>query len=138
MTKFALSHIAIACPELEKIAAKLQTLSLEIESFHDVTSEKVKVGMVPVAVSNEFRIELLEPTSDDSPIKKFLLKKPEGGIHHICFEVNEIEKWEVLLCQKGFEVLPPGIRKGARGKVLFIHPKSLGGVLTELEEIKQP
>ena len=135
MNKVALSHIAIACSELEKIAAKLQALSLEIDSFHDVPSEKVKVGMIKTEVSKNFRIEVLEPTSPDSPIAKFLTKKPDGGIHHLCFEVTDITKWDAVLRQKGYEVLPPGIRKGARGRVLFIHPKSMGGVLTELEEI---
>jgi methylmalonyl-CoA/ethylmalonyl-CoA epimerase len=130
-----LSHVAIACPNLQEVAKKLKELALEIEKIHDVPTEKVKAAMIPAEVSESFRIELLEPTDPQSPISKFLEKKPQGGIHHICFEVEAIEKWEKKLREKGFEVLPPGIRKAARGKALFIHPKSIGGVLVELEEI---
>ena len=134
--KIELSHIAIACPTIAQIAEKLKTLALSIEAVHEVPSEKVKAAMIPVDVSSHFRIELLEPTQGDSPISKFLAKRPDGGIHHVSFEVTQIEKWETLLKESGFEILPPGIRKAARGKALFIHPKSIGGVLVELEEIK--
>ncbi len=133
-----LSHIALACPEISKIAEKLKSLALEVETIHDVPTEKVKAAMVPVEVSPEFRIELLEPTSSDSPISKFLSKRPEGGMHHVCFEVEGLERWKTTLEKAGLEVLPPGIRKAARGKALFIHPRSLGGVLVELEEIVNP
>jgi len=133
--KIELSHIAIACPEIKKVAEKLKILSLNIAEVHEVPTEKVKAAMLPVDVSPNFRLELLEPTQTDSPISKFLLKRPEGGIHHVSFEVNQIEKWQEVLSVAGFEVLAPGIRKGARGKALFIHPKSMGGVLVELEEM---
>jgi methylmalonyl-CoA/ethylmalonyl-CoA epimerase len=133
--KLELSHIALACPAIAQLAEKLKVLSLKIETIHEVPTEKVKAAMLPVGVSEHFRLELLEPTQPDSPISKFLAKRPEGGIHHVSFEVTQIEKWYSLLTQEGFEVLPPGIRKAARGKALFIHPKSMGGVLVELEEI---
>ena len=130
-----LSHIAIACPEISTLAAKLKVLALEVESVHDVPSERVKAAMMPVEVSPHLRIELLEPTSQDSPIAKFLEKKPSGGIHHLCFEVSQLEKWLPILQKAGLEVLPPGIRPAARGRALFLLPKSMGGVLVELEEI---
>ena len=130
-----LSHIAIACPGIEKVAEQLKALSLSITETHDVPTEKVKAAMLPVGISKDLRIELLEPTSPDSPISKFLAKRPDGGIHHLCFEVKGLEKWEILLTQKGMTVLQPGIRKAARGRALFIHPKNMGGVLVELEEI---
>lgn len=130
-----LSHIAIASPSIEKIADKLRSLSLQISEFHDVPSEKVRAGMVSVKFSRHFRIELLEPTEENSPISKFLNKRPLGGIHHLCFEVSGIEQWVKQLQEAGLEILPPGIRKGSRGRALFIHPKSMGGVLIELEEI---
>lgn len=133
--KLELSHIAIACPEIAAVAEKLKVLSLSISENHEVPSEKVRAAMLPVDVSGHFRLELLEPTEADSPISKFLAKRPQGGIHHVSFEVTQIEKWESLLKSSGFEILPPGIRKAARGKALFIHPKSMGGVLVELEEI---
>ncbi|NBX69063.1 MAG: methylmalonyl-CoA epimerase [Proteobacteria bacterium] len=133
--KLELSHIAIACPAIQQLADKLKALALEIEVTHDVPSEKVKAAMLPVNVSEHFRLELLEPTDPNSPISKFLSKRPDGGIHHVSFEVSQIEQWQTLLLNSGFEILPPGIRKGARGKALFIHPKSMGGVLVELEEM---
>lgn len=133
--KLKLSHIAIASPEVSAAAEKLLALGLKIEDTHEVPTEKVRAAMVPVDFSPEFRLELLEPTATDSPIAKFLEKRPNGGIHHLCFEVQDIEQWETRLKAKGFEILPPGIRKAARGRALFIHPKSFAGVLVELEEI---
>lgn len=130
-----LSHIAIAAPKIEDVAAKLRLLELKVQETHDVPTEKVKAAMIPVGFSPHFRIELLEPTAGDSPIAKFLEKKPSGGLHHLCFEVTGLDRWLEVLKQSGFEVLNPGIRKAARGRALFIHPKSIGGVLVELEEI---
>lgn len=133
--KLELSHIAIACSSLQRVAERLQLLSLKIAENHSVPTEKVQAAMIPVGVSPHFRIELLEPTSVDSPISKFLEKRPDGGIHHVCFEVQRLEEWKTLLEKEGIQVLPPGIRKAARGKAIFLHPKSMGGVLVELEEI---
>lgn len=132
-----LSHIAVACPEIKEIAKKLEALSLNLTEIHEVPTEKVKAGMVPLKVSDEFCLEALEPLSSDSPISKFLEKKPQGGIHHLSFEVEHLEAWEKKLKEAGLEILPPGIRKAARGRALFIHPKSFAGVLVELEEIGQ-
>lgn len=130
-----LSHIAIAAPKIEEVAAKLRLLELKVQETHEVPTEKVRAAMIPVGFSSHFRIELLEPTATDSPIAKFLEKKPSGGLHHLCFEVTGLDRWLDVLKQSGFEVLNPGIRKAARGRALFIHPKSIGGVLVELEEI---
>lgn len=134
--KIELSHIAIACPSVQKIADRLKTLSLQITENHEVPTEKVRAAMIPCEISPDFRIELLEPTSKESPISKFLEKRPDGGIHHIAFEVDDIEQWLPLLEKDGIQVLAPGIRKAARGKAIFLHPKSMGGVLVELEEIE--
>ncbi len=131
----SLSHVAVATPKVETVLKQLQALSLEVEGTHDVPSEKVIAAMIPVAVSSEFRIELLEPTDSSSPISKFLEKRPNGGIHHLAFEVTQLDKWVEKLNAAKVEILPPGIRKGARGRVLFIHPKSMGGMLVELEEL---
>ncbi len=133
--KLRLSHIAIACPAIDAVAAKLGALSLEVAETHVVPTEKVRAAMMPVEVSEHLRIELLEPTDAESPIAKFLAKRPGGGVHHLSFEVTRIESWLETLRTRGVEVLPPGIRSAARGKALFIHPKSMGGVLVELEEI---
>ena len=131
-----LSHIAIACPNIADICEKLAVISLRVKETHEVPSEKVRAAMVPIVPSEKLCIELLEPLTEDSPISKFLEKKPNGGIHHLSFQVEGIEKWEKELRNAGLEVLPPGIRKAARGKALFIHPKSFGGILVELEQIE--
>ncbi len=130
-----LSHIAIACPDIQILAEKLEKLGLRESERHEVPSERVSASMIPVKISKHFRIELLEPTGEDSPIAKFLQKRAKGGIHHICFEVSGLDDWNQRLTVAGIEVLAPGIRKGARGRVLFIHPRSMGGTLVELEEI---
>jgi len=135
MSTVKLSHIAIACPQMNEVARRLAALSLKVAEQHEVPTEKVKAAMIPVEVSPELRIELLEPTGQDSPIAKFLEKKPAGGLHHISFEVTGIEKWVDILTREKIEIIAPGIRKAARGRALFIHPKSMGGVLVELEEI---
>lgn len=133
-----LSHIALACPEIEVVAKQLGALALKIAETHDVPTEKVKAAILPVEVSKDLRIELLEPTSADSPIAKFLAKRPGGGLHHLSFEVDELEAWHKVLLDSGLEVIAPGIRKAARGRALFIHPRCMGGVLVELEEIHSP
>ena len=134
--KVELSHIAIANPKISEIMEKLKVLALEVEKVHDVPTEKVKAAMIPVRVSKQFRIEILEPTDPQSPISKFLEKRPDGGIHHICFEVQHLEQWVEVVEKAGMQILPPGIRKAARGRAVFIHPKNIGGVLVELEELE--
>jgi methylmalonyl-CoA/ethylmalonyl-CoA epimerase len=129
-----LSHIAIAAPQLSEVLKKLEVLGLKLAERHSVPSEKVEVAMLPVEISEAFRIEILEPTHTDSPIAKFLEKKPLGGMHHLCFEVEGLDRWLDVVREAGLEVLAPGIRKAARGRAFFIHPKSLFGVLVELEE----
>jgi methylmalonyl-CoA/ethylmalonyl-CoA epimerase len=135
MESISLSHIAIACPEIQKVARRLRALALEIAETHEVPSEKVTAALIAVKVSDSFRIELLEPTTPDSPVSRFLAKRSEGGLHHVAFEVEHLERWEKRLKEEGLEILPPGIRKAARGRALFIHPRSIGGVLVELEEL---
>jgi len=130
-----LSHIAVACPEIEGLLQKFRLIELEVQEIHDVPTEKVRAAMLPVMASDQLCVELLEPLEQDSPIAKFLEKKPQGGIHHLSFQVNHLEKWKDKLESHGLTVLPPGIRKAARGQALFIHPKCFGGILVELEEI---
>jgi len=132
--KISLSHIAIASSQIDAVTSQLKSLWLTPEPTQEVPSEKVNVAMVPVAVSPHFRIELLEPSGSNSPIGKFLEKRPNGGLHHLCFEVENLIEWEKRLTEAGVEVLAPGIRKAVRGNALFIHPKCMGGVLVELEE----
>lgn len=133
----SLSHIAIAVPSIHDVMKRLKALSFEVDARHKVADEKVDVAFVPVEVSDHFRIELVEPSSSDSPIAKFLAKRPQGGLHHLCFQVEDIKNWKKTLDSLGVEVLAPGIRKAARGLALFIHPREMGGVLIELEEIHE-
>ncbi|MBI4405368.1 MAG: VOC family protein [Deltaproteobacteria bacterium] len=134
-----LSHIAIACPQIEFVMKQFERLGLELEAERsvEVASEKVKVAFVPIEPSDELRIELLQPTADSSAVAKFLSDRPKGGLHHLSFEVSNIDQWKVRLENAGVEILPPGLRKGARGTILFIHPRSMGGVLVELEQLIQ-
>ncbi len=133
----SLSHIAIACPSINEMAARLEAIRLKVEAIHEVKSERVRAAFVPVVVSDQFRIELVEPTDIDSPIGKFLQTRPKGGLHHLSFRVENIDKWKSVLEAGGITIIPPGIRDGARGRALFIHPREMAGVLIELEELNE-
>ena len=124
-------HIAIAVKNLEEALKNYQKIlkvdHLEIE---EVPNEKVKVAML---VLQDTRIELMEPTSPDSPISKFLQERGEG-IHHIAITADDIEKDVERASANGMKLLG-GLRSGSYGrKITFIHPKSLHGVLTEFCE----
>lgn len=81
------------------------------------------------------KIELLHPLGENSPIKNFLQKNPKGGIHHICLEVDDIHLAMKEVKEKGITVIDPQPKIGAHGKpVVFLHPKSMNGVLVELEQ----
>jgi len=129
------NHIAIAVPDLPKASAEWRgrlgaTLSDPLpQPEHGVTVVFISLGNT--------KIELLEPLGTDSPIGRFLEKNPEGGIHHICFEVEDILTARDHLIKEGARVLGDGNPKiGAHGKpVLFIHPKDITGTLIELEQI---
>lgn len=131
-----LSHIAIATPEISQAVMKLEKINLKLKKQKEVPSEKVMTAFIPIEASSHLAIELLEPLSSESPISKFLENKPKGGLHHLCFEVDNIEKWFQILKEEKIEVLAPGVRISAHGKALFIHPKEMSGVLIELEQIQ--
>jgi methylmalonyl-CoA/ethylmalonyl-CoA epimerase len=124
-------HVAIAVNNVDEALKNYQKIfnidRLEIEV---VPGEKVKVAMLDL---EDTRIELMEPTGDDSPIKKFLVEHGEG-IHHIAVTAEDIEKDVARASENGMRILGE-VRSGSYGrKVTFIHPKSLNGVLTELCE----
>lgn len=126
-----LDHIGIATPDLEN-APFFKTLGLAHLGVEEVISEKVKVSFFDTL--NSARIELLEPTSVDSPIAGFLTKRGPG-IHHICFRVKGIEALVTHLKQAGVQLINEVPRAGAHNcRVVFIHPRSTGGVLIELSE----
>ncbi|HEY0457768.1 MAG TPA: methylmalonyl-CoA epimerase [Pyrinomonadaceae bacterium] len=125
-----INHLGIATRGIEE-ALKFWEDALGLENVHTETVEdqKVRVAMLPVG---ESRIELLEPTSDDSPIAKFLEKRG-GGIHHIAVEVEDIEAALAKLKRAGARLIDETPRIGAEDcLVAFVHPASSGGVLLEL------
>jgi len=125
-----INHLGIATKGIDE-ALKFWSDALGLENVHTevVEDQKVRVAMLPIG---ESRIELLEPTSDDSPISKFLEKRG-GGIHHIAVEVEDIEASINTLKAKGMRLIDERPRTGAEGcLVAFVHPSSANGVLLEL------
>jgi methylmalonyl-CoA/ethylmalonyl-CoA epimerase len=125
-----INHLGIATKGIDE-ALGFWADALGLENVHTeiVEDQKVRVAMLPLG---ESRIELLEPTSDDSPISKFLEKRGPG-IHHIAVEVDDIEKALAQLKEKGMRLIDESPRIGAEGcLVAFVHPSSANGVLLEL------
>ena len=125
-----INHLGIATKGIDE-ALKFWENALGLENVHTETVEdqKVRVAMLPIG---ETRIELLEPTSEDSPISKFLEKRG-GGIHHIAVEVEDIEASLAKLKSQGMRLIDESPRIGAEGCLIaFVHPSSNGGVLLEL------
>ena len=130
MKVIRIDHLGIAVPRLEVALEAYRALGFEVESVHDVDTEKVRAAFLPVG---ESRLELLEPTDPDSVIARFLQKR--SGLHHGCVLVDDIEAALSELKQKGVELLDQAPRPGAGGsRVAFIHPRSAGGVLLELKQ----
>lgn len=130
-----LNHVAIAVPDLEAAAALYRnTLGAEVGAPQDEPDHGVTV--IFIALPNT-KIELLYPLGDNSPIASFLERNPAGGIHHICYEVEDILAARDKLKADGARVLGTGEPKiGAHGKpVLFLHPKDFTGTLVELEQV---
>jgi methylmalonyl-CoA/ethylmalonyl-CoA epimerase len=129
-----LNHVAIAVPDIAKAAAQYrQTLGADVaEAF---AQPEHGVTVVFITLPNT-KIELLEPLGEASPIAAFLDRNPSGGIHHICYEVDDIIVARDRLKASGARVLGDGSPKiGAHGKpVLFLHPKDFNGTLVELEQ----
>lgn len=129
-----LNHIAIATPDLMAASALYRdTLGAEVSAPVDLPEHGVTTVFVTLPNT---KVELLAPLGDSSPIAKFLADRPEGGIHHMCYEVADILQARDRLRAQGKRILGDGEPKtGAHGKpVLFLHPKDFGGVLIELEQ----
>jgi methylmalonyl-CoA/ethylmalonyl-CoA epimerase len=130
-----LNHVAIAVPNLEEAANLYRTaLGAKVGDPQDEPDHGVTVVFIELPNT---KIELLYPLGENSPIQGFLDKNPSGGIHHVCYEVDDILAARDHLKATGLRVLGDGEPKiGAHGKpVLFLHPKDLNGTLTELEQV---
>ena len=130
-----LNHVAIAVPDLEAAAAQYRdTLGAKVGDPQDEPDHGVTVVFIELPNT---KVELLFPLGQHSPINGFLEKNPSGGIHHICYEVDDIIAARDTLKASGARVLGDGEPKiGAHGKpVLFLHPKDFTGTLVELEQV---
>ena len=128
-----INHIAIAVNNIEEAAKFYQTvLGLDLSGVEVVAAQKTRVGFFRIGESN---IELVQPSESNSPLVKFLETKGQG-IHHICFEVDDVEAEVKAYLEKGATLIDQKPRPGAHNtKVAFIHPKSSNGVLIELCEL---
>lgn len=126
-----LDHISIAVSNLDE-GLKIYENLLGIKASHveTVADQGIKAAMIVVG---NVEIELIEPISPDSAVAKFLEKKGEG-VHHICFEVDDVDKELESLAARGVDLIDKQGRKGLAGKIGFLHPRSTKGVLVELAQ----
>ncbi|RIA97110.1 Glyoxalase/Bleomycin resistance protein/Dihydroxybiphenyl dioxygenase [Glomus cerebriforme] len=131
-----LNHVAIAVPNLDN-AVNFYKNILGVEQVSEAVPQP-EHGVYTVFVNlGNTKIELLHPYGEKSPIHNFLEKNKNGGIHHICIEVNNVSKAVKDLLGKGIRPLDPEPKIGAHGNpVVFLHPKDCGGVLVELEQVE--
>jgi methylmalonyl-CoA epimerase len=126
-----IDHLGIAVKSLEAAKSIYEKLGLTISPEETVEQEQVRVVMVPVG---ESRLELLEATSEDSTIAKFIAKRGEG-LHHVCLKVPDLPAAVARLKKDGVRLVSDEIKTGAGGhRYVFVHPSSAGGVLLELME----
>ncbi len=129
-----LNHVAIAVPDLgAAVAVYRDTLGAQVSEAEALPEHGVTVVFVDLGNT---RVELMAPLGEDSPIAKFIENNPTGGMHHVCYEVDDIIAARDKLKDQGVRVLGDGEPKtGAHGKpVLFLHPKDFAGTLIELEQ----
>jgi methylmalonyl-CoA/ethylmalonyl-CoA epimerase len=130
-----LNHVAIAVPDLERATQNYrETLGARVSAAKPEPDHGVTVVFVELPNT---KIELLQPLGANSPIAKFLERNPDGGIHHLCYEVEDIIAARDQLEARGARVLGDGnLKIGAHGKpVLFLHPKDFAGTLIEIEQV---
>jgi methylmalonyl-CoA epimerase len=126
-----IDHIGIVVHDIQQALAAYETaLGLPLLEIVEVPDQKVDVAFLPIGESN---IELVQPLTDDTGIAKFLARRGEG-IHHICIEVPDIEAALAQLKEHEVRLIDEVPRQGAHGRVAFVHPKAMHGVLVELIE----
>jgi methylmalonyl-CoA epimerase len=129
--EFSIDHLGIAVKSLTTAKSIYEKLGMDVSPDETVEHEKVRLVMVPIG---ESRIELLEATSDDSTIARFIAKRGEG-LHHICIRVPDLEAAVAKLKSDGVRLVSNEIKSGAGGhRYVFVHPQSTSGVLLELVE----
>ena len=129
-----LNHVAIAVPNLD---VAIETYKTKLgASVSNIIEQKEHGVMIAFILLPNTKIELISPFGNDSPLIKFLQKNPNGGIHHVCYEVEDITETCSSLVKTGAQLIGTGKPKlGAHGKpVIFLHPKEFNGTLIELEE----
>lgn len=129
-----IDHVAIIVRNIEQaLAFYRDTLGIEPSEIKEVLTEQVRIAFLPLGGPGGSEIELVEPSSTNISLLKFLEKRGEG-LHHICLEVENIEAALAELQEKGAPVLDQTPRTAAEGRAIFIHPKGTNGVLLELLE----
>ena len=124
-------HVAVVVRELEPaLRFWRDTLGLGLESVADIASDGVRIAFLPVGQS---KVELVEPTDETTGVARYLEKHGEG-VHHVCFEVENLAETLLRLEIDGIELIDTAPRRGAEGPVAFLHPRSCHGVLVELIE----
>ena len=129
-----IDHIAIIVRNIEQaLVFYRDILGIVPGEIKEIPTEQVRIAFLPMGDPDGSEIELIEPTSTDSSLTKFLEKRGEG-LHHICLEVDDIDTALVELQEKGTPVLDKQPRIAAEGRAIFIHPRAANGVLLELVE----
>jgi methylmalonyl-CoA epimerase len=133
-----LDHVGIAVRSIAEARGFWEALGLRVEHVEEVPQEGVRVAMIPLGPPGSGTIELLEPTSDESPVARFLAQRGPG-IHHLCLASDDLDADDARLRAAGCQLLRPAPTRGAGGtRVQFVHPRSAGGVLVELAEAAGP
>ncbi len=129
-----IDHIAIIVRDIEQaLLFYRDTLGITPSEIKEVPTEQVRIAFLPMGGPGGSEIELIEPTTPDSSLAKFLEKRGEG-LHHICLEVEDIDAALAEMQEKGTPVLDKQPRIAAEGRAIFIHPRAANGVLVELVE----
>lgn len=124
-----IDHLGVAVKSIGEARKFYEALGLSVEHEETVEHERVKTAMLPVG---ESRVELLEPTEEDSPVGKFLAKRGEG-LHHVALQVEDVEAAMERLKAQGARLIADRVQVGAGGhRYFFVHPASAGGVLLEI------
>ena len=131
LEKSYLDHVGVAVHSIERALEFYKLLGCKDFVIKEVPSEMVRVCLIELSNT---KLELIEPTSPDSPVSKFLSKRGEG-LHQICFRVSDLKEAVEMLKENNVKFIGDGPKVGAYGKVSFIHPKSAHGVLVELVEL---